>query len=86
MELKIGAIIENPGNSLKNKRAGWRSFRPIWDNKKCTQCGLCWMYCPDNAIYIKDKKRSKTNLDYCKGCCICASVCKFNAIQIVKEK
>ncbi len=81
-----GGIITEPGSTIKNKTGGWRSLRPIWDKKKCTQCGLCWTYCPDNAIPQKNGKRLETNFDYCKGCGICAEECSVKAIKMIKEE
>jgi pyruvate ferredoxin oxidoreductase delta subunit len=69
----------------------WRSARPVVDNEKCAparknkpSCFLCWLYCPDAVI-------SKTvpiriNLEYCKGCGICAAVCPAQAIAMVNEE
>ena len=54
--------------------------------KKCTQCGLCFPVCPDNAIPVgKDQKRTDFNYDYCKGCGVCAKICPFKAIEMVDE-
>jgi len=61
-------------------------MRPVWDKNKCVHCGLCAVYCPDNAIPVKDGKRLETNFDYCKGCGICARECPVKAIKMVEEK
>ena len=82
MEISIGANIKEPGNSKKNKTGSWRSFRPIKDKSKCTKCGLCWLFCPENAI----NEKFEINYDYCKGCGICANECPFKAIRMEKEK
>lgn len=84
--LEIGAVVTNPGNSVLNHTGGWRALRPVWDKKKCTQCMICWMYCPDMAIPQKDGKRTETDFDFCKGCGICKQVCPFGAIHMEKEK
>lgn len=81
-KISVGAVIEEPGSTIKNKTGGWRSFRPIRDKKKCTKCGLCWQFCPDNAI----NENFDVNYDYCKGCGICADICPFKAIKMVKEE
>ena len=86
INLKPGGIITEPGSTKKNKTGGWRALKPVWDNKKCTQCMLCWQYCPDNAIPQKNGKRLETNFDYCKGCGICAEECPVKAIKMVKEE
>ena len=81
-KLLPGAVINKPGNSLNNKTGGWRSFYPVRDQKKCTKCGFCWMFCPDNAI----DEKFDANLDYCKGSGICVKVCPFGAIYMKKEE
>ena len=53
------------------------------DEKKCTGCELCWLYCPDAAIG-KDKP-PKIDYKYCKGCGICANECPVKAIIMVAE-
>jgi 2-oxoacid:acceptor oxidoreductase delta subunit (pyruvate/2-ketoisovalerate family) len=68
-----------------NETGEWRSQRPTLDLEKCNRCGLCWMYCPDNAI-VPDKDSFQISYKYCKGCGICASECPREAILIVKEK
>ncbi len=84
--LSVGAVIQDPGNSVENKTGGWRALRPVWNKDKCTQCMLCWMYCPDGAIPQKNGKRLDFNYDYCKGCGICARECPFQAIEMKKEE
>ncbi|MDP7141454.1 MAG: 4Fe-4S binding protein [Candidatus Woesearchaeota archaeon] len=86
MKITIGAVVTEPGSTVKNKTSGWRSFKPVWDVKKCTQCGLCGMYCPDMSIPTIKGKRSETDLDYCKGCLICVQVCPVKAITAEKEE
>ena len=86
MKLTIGAVVNEPGSSVKNKTGGWRSFKPEWNKSKCTQCMICWQYCPDNAIPEKNGKRTETNFDYCKGCGICANLCPVKCIAMVKEE
>jgi len=84
-ELPDGGKILEPGNSAKYKTGDWRTFRPVWDESKCTHCMICWMTCPDSAIPVKDGKRLATDLDHCKGCGICAEVCPVKCIQMKKE-
>jgi pyruvate ferredoxin oxidoreductase delta subunit len=87
-EIPIGGLIIEPGNSVNYKTGGWRAFRPIHDPTKCTNCLMCWIYCPDSSIIVKDGKIEKFDYDHCKGCGICAKECppKIKAITMVKEE
>ncbi len=86
-QLPIGGIVERPGSALDFETGDWRSERPVWHEDKCIQCLLCWVFCPDSAILVKDEKVEGIDLRYCKGCGICANECppKARAIEIVSE-
>jgi pyruvate ferredoxin oxidoreductase delta subunit len=81
---EAGNILE-PGNSRKHKTGGWRSDRPIIDDSKCIHCMMCVHFCPDAAIPAKDGKRQPVDLDFCKGCGICAQVCPVKCIKMKPE-
>jgi len=85
--LPIGDVLE-AGTAHNFKTGDWRSFRPIRDENKCTNCLICWIYCPDSSILVEDGKITEINLDHCKGCGICAEVCppKISAIKMVDER
>lgn len=85
-DLPIGGVITNPGSSLLNKTGSWKSFRPVWDGKKCIHCMICAVFCPDDCIPVKDGRRLETNFDYCKGCGICDKECPVKAITMKEEK
>ena len=87
-ELPEAGLIIEPGSAAKYKTGSWRSRRPIWDKDKCTSCLTCWIYCPDSSILIENQKVMGINLDYCKGCGICARVCppKVSAIKMDEER
>lgn len=77
-----------PGDA--GRTGSWRVERPIIDMKKCTPakkqkaaCHLCWLYCPD-AVVTKEIE-PKIDLEYCKGCGICAEECPTGAIAMVEE-
>ncbi len=80
-----GAAIPDAGNSRDYVTGGWRSERPERDDDKCTQCLLCWIFCPDSAINVADEKVTTFNYDHCKGCGVCATECPFDAITMVPE-
>ncbi|MEM2878769.1 MAG: pyruvate synthase subunit PorD [Candidatus Hadarchaeales archaeon] len=80
----VGAVVLEPGNTVRNETGSWRSMRPVVDESKCTGCGICWLYCPDAAI----SKEKPVRIDYshCKGCGICANECPAKAIRMVMEE
>lgn len=82
----VGAVITEPGSTLKNKTGGWRTEKPVIDQKKCIKCGNCWQYCPDAAIYRDGKGNFEVNYDYCKGCGICSEECPVKCIKMVLEE
>lgn len=86
MKFNIGAVITEPGSSIKNKTGSWRSQKPVIDKKKCIKCGRCWQFCPDNAIFMDKEGKANINYDYCKGCLICAAECPAKCIKVVKEE
>lgn len=84
-EIPIGGIIIDAGNSEEYQTGGWRSFRPIWDESKCNNCKVCWIYCPDGSIRVRDGVVAGIDLNHCKGCGICAKECPQGAIEMVEE-
>ena len=62
----------------------WRNYRPVIDENKCVNCGLCFTFCPVNSI-SKTAGKYVVNLDFCKGCGICANECPRNAIEMAPE-
>lgn len=84
-EIPIGGLILEAGNAEKYLTGGWRTFRPMFNKEKCKNCLLCWIYCPDSSVKIKQEEVESFYYDYCKGCGICANVCPFDAIQMVEE-
>jgi 2-oxoacid:acceptor oxidoreductase delta subunit (pyruvate/2-ketoisovalerate family) len=86
LKFNIGAVITEPGSSIKNKTGGWRALKPEVNEKKCVKCGICWQFCPDNAIKIDEQGKRTVNYDFCKGCGICALECPVKAITMVKEE
>ena len=86
MNFNEGAVVKDAGNSKENKTGGWRSKKPIIIFDKCKRCGVCWMFCPDNAIHKTKAGAFEVDYDFCKGCGICARECPFKAIDMVEEE
>jgi pyruvate ferredoxin oxidoreductase delta subunit len=82
--LPIGAVLLTPGAAVRNKTGTWRLNRPLLDEKKCTNCLICWIYCPEPAI-ARGPKTIHFDYDYCKGCGICATECPTKAISMTEE-
>src|SRR5690606_26304109 len=52
----------------------------------CFECDNCYAMCPDDAIVkLGPGKGFMIDLDYCKGCGICAAECPAGAITMVPE-
>ncbi|HXD40199.1 MAG TPA: NAD(P)-binding protein [Ramlibacter sp.] len=52
----------------------------------CFECDNCYGVCPDNAVIkLGPGNRFQFNLDYCKGCGVCAAECPCGAIEMVPE-
>ncbi len=87
-DLPIGGVLLIPGSAHDYSTGGWRKFRPILDEEKCTDCKICWVMCPDSAVKVEDGKMVGFDLEHCKGCGICAVECpdKVKAITMVEEE
>lgn len=80
-----GLIEFGPDPGMRNigfKTSFSRYIKPLIDYKKCTDCKLCHLYCPDGAI---DFNPIKIDYDYCQGCSICERICPAKAITIITE-
>ena len=86
-EFKQGNVLPAK-TSTKFKTGAWATQIPVWDQDKCIHCMTCWIYCPDDCWEVKDGKIQGVNLDYCKGCGICANECptKEKAIAMQPKK
>ncbi|HRR42375.1 MAG TPA: 4Fe-4S binding protein [Syntrophales bacterium] len=84
-EVNPGCIVFVPGNAREYKTGTWRSQRPLWDNKKCIKCGICYIFCPEGCVRETEDGYFAADLDYCKGCGICAHECWPGAITMQEE-
>ena len=75
---------------LTQVNAGWRNVRPVLNADACTGCLQCYLYCPDGAIFkVSGQNKAGVSvdidLDFCKGCGVCAAACKFDALSMAPE-
>ena len=87
-ELPEYDLIIGGGTAGEFSTGEWKSERPVLIPEKCIHCFMCWMYCPDSAVIIKDGKMVGFDYEHCKGCGICAHECpvKGKAIKMVSER
>ncbi|MFQ6116717.1 MAG: 4Fe-4S binding protein [Candidatus Bipolaricaulia bacterium] len=75
----------DPERMLQLPTGEWRFQRPVVKVGKCSQCGWCYLFCPTGCIEERETHFA-VDLDWCKGCGICAQVCPQDAIMMVREE
>lgn len=87
-EMPAGGVILDAGSATEYNTGGWRTFRPLLDAEKCTDCMLCWWFCPDSSVLAQNTRLTGFDPEHCKGCLICVDVCpdKIQAIGFGEEK
>ena len=73
------------GNSTLRHTGDWRTFRPTIDYARCTDCLICYAYCPESAMSVDAAGKVHIDYDNCKGCMICLTECPLRAITQVLE-
>lgn len=81
----VVTTISYPKKGAMGKTGSWRVFKPILDKEKCVKCLRCWIYCPEGTIIRNKDDTIDIDYEYCKGCGICANVCKVKAITMERE-
>lgn len=72
--------VVNTGNSASRHTGNWRITKPVIDYLKCTDCMICYAYCPESAMSVGPDGRIAIDYDNCKGCMICQTECPLRAI------
>ncbi len=84
------SAMSTPATGEAGRTGDWRDMKPVIDHKKCipsvkkkAACYLCWLYCPEGVIHAEIPVT--IDMDYCKGCGICAEECPAKAITMIPE-
>ncbi len=75
----------SPKKLLAVKTGTWRYQKPLTNAAKCCRCGTCYLVCSSGCV-VCTGTRFSANLDYCKGCGVCARLCPVSAIRMVREE
>lgn len=78
-------VVFEVGNTAERSVANWRDYKPVIARNLCTNCLICWIYCPEPAIYTDEAGFVQIDYEHCKGCGICAEECPRKAIKMVTE-
>lgn len=79
----LGGAIKNLGMGLASRKGKLRqhsSMKPRIDPVKCTGCGQCLIWCPENAIGMNGNI-AVINQKICIGCGECLTICNFDAVK-----
>jgi len=75
-------FVRHPGNSAIEKRVDMYvdHVQFLIDNEVCSNCEVCTLVCPKEAVEIKDGK--KTVSDDCTKCGFCVHFCPVECISL----
>jgi uncharacterized protein len=79
----FGAALKNIGMgcaSRKGKMAQHSTAKPKISKKKCTGCGTCIEWCPQEAISMRDDVAT-IDPGKCIGCGECLAMCRFDSVK-----
>jgi len=77
--------VTHTGNSAVRHTGNWRTYMPTIDYGRCTDCMICYAYCPESAMSVGPDGRVTIDYDNCKGCMICLTECPLKAITQTRE-
>jgi len=79
----FGGAFKNIGMGLASRKGKLNQhsvMAPEINRFRCTGCGSCIKWCPEDAISLVDGK-ALIDKKKCIGCGECLAVCKFNAVM-----
>jgi len=79
----IGGALKNMGMGLASRKGKLRqhsTVKPWIEVSRCTGCGQCILWCPENAITMNGSV-AVINQAICIGCGECLTVCNFDAVK-----
>jgi uncharacterized Fe-S center protein len=79
----FGAAIKNIGMGLSSRRGKLRQhsvMSPAINTTRCTACGECIKWCPQDTISLVEGK-AVIHKENCIGCGECYAVCAFGAVM-----
>jgi pyruvate ferredoxin oxidoreductase delta subunit len=81
-----GGQVMTPGSSVNYRSSDWSSVVAEWIPDICTQCLMCWVFCPDNCILVQADRVVGVDEYYCKGCGICIEICPTDPKSLIIKK
>lgn len=70
-----------------NEEVAMAEAKRCLSNFTCSYCEVCILLCPDLCITRNElTEEIEIDLNYCKGCGICACVCPKGAIKMIFEE
>lgn len=78
---RTGLVVDN---RIADEAAAAAEARRCFSCGVCSQCDNCYNFCPDLAV-IKSADGYQVNLEYCKGCGICATECPGGSLRMQKK-
>jgi 2-oxoacid:acceptor oxidoreductase delta subunit (pyruvate/2-ketoisovalerate family) len=79
--LTLAAVSPKPSTGFLT--GDWKTYMPVCCFEKCVNCLTCVILCPEGAArWEPELKKVEFNLDFCKGCGICANECPTKAIAM----
>jgi coenzyme F420-reducing hydrogenase delta subunit/Pyruvate/2-oxoacid:ferredoxin oxidoreductase delta subunit len=61
-----------------------KQFGPkvLYNEDRCTGCGNCVFYCPNDCVRMKTPGKASFNLSSCRGCGVCVTFCPAGALDL----